>query len=93
MWFVTLFKTGQPPSKENAMKVQEMMKEAEKWGVKFHQAFFTLGPYDGVQITEAPDEKTALRVSMLFSQNGGSSTTMAAVDMGEVMGWLMQGKM
>jgi uncharacterized protein with GYD domain len=90
MWFVTLFKTGQQPTKENAMQVQAKMKEAESWGVKFHQAFFTLGPYDGVQISEAPDEKTALRVAMLFSGNGGSSTTMAAVDMQEVMGWLMK---
>jgi uncharacterized protein with GYD domain len=90
MWFVTLIKGGQPPNKDNAMQVQAKMKEAEKWGVKFHQAFFTLGPYDAVQISEAPDEKTALRVALLFSDLGAESTTMAAVDMQEVMGWLMK---
>jgi uncharacterized protein with GYD domain len=90
MWFVTLVKNGQPPSKENAMKVQEKMKTAESWGVKLHQAFFTLGPYDVVQISEAPDEKTAMRAAMLFSELGGSSTTMAAVALEEVMGWLMK---
>jgi len=90
MWFVTLVKNGQPPSKENAMKVQEMQKTAESWGVKFHQAFFVLGPYDVVQISEAPDEKVALRTAMLFSQLGGSSVSMPAVALEEVMGWLMK---
>ncbi len=90
MWFVTLIKNGQPPTKENAMQVQEKMKTAESWGVKFHQAFFTLGPYDAVQLSEAPDEKTALRVALLFSDLGGSSVSMPAVAMEEVMGWLMK---
>lgn len=90
MWFVTLFKNGPPPTKENAMKAQEMMKTAQSWGVKFHQNFFTLGPYDGVSISEAPDEKTALRVAMLFSSMGGSSVSMPAVALDEVMGWLMK---
>ncbi len=90
MWFVTLVKNGQPPTKENAGQVQAKMKEAESWGVKFHQAFFTLGPYDVVQLSEAPDEKTALRVAMLFSEMGGSSVTMPAIAMEEVMGWLMK---
>ena len=67
------------------------MKEAESWGVKFHMGFTTLGPYDGVWITECPDEKTALRTSMLFqSKLGGSATTMAAISNEEVMGWLMK---
>lgn len=89
MWFVTLVKIHQPPSKENAMKMQENMKTAESWGVKFHQGFFTLGPYDSVWISEAPDEKVALRVAMLFNGNGGSSSvSMPAVSQEEVMGWV-----
>ncbi len=88
MWFVTLVKQATAPTKENAEKAQETQKEAESWGVKFHQGFMTLGPYDGVWITEAPDEKTALRVAMLFSSKlGGNSTTMAAIPFEEVMGW------
>lgn len=71
------------------MKGQEVMKEAESWGVKFHQGFFTLGPYDAVWVTEAPDEKTALRVALLFnSRLGGSSVSMPAVAFDEVMGWV-----
>jgi uncharacterized protein with GYD domain len=87
MWFVTLVKGLHPPSKEDAMKMQEHMKTAESWGVKFHQGFMTLGPYDAVWISEAPDEKTALKVSMMFSTMGGSATTMAAVSNEEVMSW------
>jgi len=88
MWFVTLVKQGQAPSKENAAKMQENMKMAESWGVKFHQGFFTLGPYDAVWISESPDEKTALRVAMLFSQMGGHSVSMPAVASDEVMSWV-----
>ncbi len=90
MWFVTLVKNTQAPTKENAMQMQELQKTAESWGVKFHQGFFTLGPYDGVWITEAPDEKTALKVAMLFSDLGGSSTTMPAVAIEEVLGWIQK---
>ena len=88
MWFVTLVKQDSVPTKEAAMKMQENMKTAESWGVKFHQGFFTLGPYDGVWITEAPDEKVALRVAMLFSSMGGSSVSMPAISSDEVMGWV-----
>lgn len=70
--------------------MQENMKTAESWGVKFHQGFFTLGPYDSVWISEAPDEKTALRVAMLFQRMGGSSVTMPAVAQEEVIGWVMK---
>jgi len=90
MWFVTLVKTSQPPTKEAAMKMQENVKTAESWGVKFHQGFFTLGPYDAVWITEAPDEEAALRVAMLFQTMGGSSVSMPAVAQEEVIGWVMK---
>jgi uncharacterized protein with GYD domain len=91
MWFVTLVKQTTAPTKDNAKVAQETMKEAESWGVKFHSGFFTLGPYDGVWVTEAPDEKTALRVAMLFqSRLGGSSTTMPAFAFEEVLGWVAQ---
>ena len=70
--------------------MQENVKTAESWGVKFHQGFFTLGPYDAVWITEAPDEKTALRVAMLFQTMGGSSVSMPAVAQEEVIGWVMK---
>lgn len=91
MWFVTLVKTTQPLTKENAMKSQELQKKAESWGVKFHMGFMTLGPYDGVWVTEAPDEKTAMKVAMMFNgELGGSSTTMPAVSFEEVAGWATQ---
>ena len=71
------------------MAEQEAMKQAESWGVKFHQGFMTLGPYDSVWISEAPDEKVALRVAMLFnSKFGGSSVSMPAISFEEVMGWV-----
>jgi uncharacterized protein with GYD domain len=91
MWFVTLVHQPHAPRKEDAPVVQAAMKEAESWGVKFHMGFFTLGQYDGVWITEAPDEKTALRVAMNFNAKlGGQSVTMPAFSFEEVMGWAAQ---
>ena len=91
MWFVTLVKNAKAPTKEDAMTIQATMKEAESWGVKFHQGFVTLGKYDGVWITEAPDEKVALRTAMLFnSKLGGNSSTMPAISFEELMGWLQK---
>ena len=87
MWFVTLVKQDRAPTKEASMQMQEHMKTAESWGVKFHQGFFTLGPYDAVWISEAPDEKVALRVAMLFSSMGGHSVSMPAISSEEVMSW------
>lgn len=87
MWFVTLVKQDQAPTKEAAGKMQENMKMAESWGVKFHQGFFTLGPYDAVWISEAPDEKVALKTAMLFSSMGGHSVSMPAISFDEVMSW------
>lgn len=91
MWFVTLVKNTRAPTKEDGLTIQAAIKETESWGVKMHQGFVTLGPYDGVWITEAPDEKVALRAAMLFnSKLGGESTTMAAISFEEVMGWIQK---
>ena len=87
MWFVRLVKLKDPPSKEQNQKMNELRSEAEKWGVKFHETFFTLGRFDVVSIFEAPDEKTAMRLSMSLAPWTRGAETLAAVSREEVNSW------
>ena len=86
MWFIRLVKLKNPPTKLQRDEVDKKRAEAEKWGVKFHDTFYTLGRYDLVSILEAPDEKTAMRYSV--SVGGyGASETLVAVSRDEVSKW------
>jgi uncharacterized protein with GYD domain len=86
MWFVRLVKMKSPTSKKSMEWSEEKRKEAEKWGVKFHHTFFTLGRYDVISIIEAPDEKTAMKVSELFNDLA-TAETLSAVSREEVNSW------
>ena len=87
MWFIRLVKLKNPPSKAQQEEVNKKRAEAEKWGVKFHETFFTLGRYDLVSIIEAPDEKTAIRYSISVGQYGATET-LVAVSRDEISKWL-----
>ena len=87
MWFVRLVKLRSPLTKEKNQWMNDMRAEAEKWGVKFHMTLFTLGRYDVVAIFEAPDEKVAMRLSMLFAPEVAAET-LTAVSRDEVVSWL-----
>jgi uncharacterized protein with GYD domain len=89
MWFVTLVKFRQRPTKEDADKVTEYWTEAEKWhpGFKVHHSFWTLGRYDVVTIIEASDEKTAMRV-LMWNPIDAVTETMVAVTRDEAIKWL-----
>ena len=86
MWFIRLVKLKNPPSKAQREEVDRKRAEAEKWGVKFHETFYTLGRYDLVSIIEAPDEKAAMRYSVSIGQYGASET-LVAVPREEVSKW------
>ena len=87
MWFIRLVKLKNPPSKEVNDWVMAKRAEAEKWGVKFHMTFQTLGKYDAVAIFEAPDEKVAMRLSMLLAPQA-KATTLVAVSNEEAAKWV-----
>ena len=48
----------------------------EKAGGKLVVTYYTLGPYDGVSIVEAPDDATIMSTLLSFESQQGSSTTM-----------------
>ena len=88
MWFITLVKLRKAPTMQEAEAMNKMMMEAaEKMGIKVHQGFMTLGRYDSVWITEAPDISGPMKMSMMGADSA-SSETLVAVSYDEAMKWM-----
>jgi len=78
MWFITLVKMKKAPSAQEAAEMNKMMQEAAtKLGVKIHQGFMTLGRYDAVWISEAPDISGPMRLSMMGAESASAETLVA----------------
>ncbi len=66
--------------KKNPERIKEVDKELEAMGAKVVAQFAVLGPYDFVNIVEAPDNETIARVSAeLCSRRSVRIITMAAI--------------
>lgn len=62
--------------------IQEVNQELERMGVKVIAQYAVLGPYDLVNIVEAPDNKTVVRVSTQLSLRGSVKiTSMPAISL------------
>ncbi len=62
---------------------------AEKHGVRFEQVYWTVGPYDIVGITEAPDDESISAFFLELSSAGNlRTTTLRAYDREEMRGVL-----
>ena len=55
---------------KNPERIKEVNKELEKMGGKVTAQYATLGPYDFVNIVEAPDNKTIARISAELGSRG-----------------------
>ncbi len=66
----TLTDEGAKTIKENPDRIKEVNLEIEALGVKVLSQYATLGQYDFVNIVEAPDNETILRVSAELSSRG-----------------------
>jgi uncharacterized protein with GYD domain len=55
---------------QNPARLQEVNKEIEKLGAKVTAQYATLGPYDFVNVVEAPDNATIARVSATLGARG-----------------------
>ena len=66
----TLSPHGVGTLKANPQRLLEVNAEVEQMGAKVVQQWAVLGPYDFVNIVEAPDEKTMARVSLELGSRG-----------------------
>jgi uncharacterized protein with GYD domain len=61
---------GRETIKEKPYRIFEVNKELEEMGVKVLQQYAVLGPYDFVNIIEAPDNETVMRMSIELGSRG-----------------------
>lgn len=61
---------GRMTLKEKPGRILEVNKELEKMGVKMKEQFAVLGPYDFVNIIEAPDNLTVMKASAEIGSRG-----------------------
>ena len=68
MLFITLAKFKKKPTKEMLAESAKLFEQVPKVGGKILGFYWTLGRYDAVVISEAPDEKTYLKVALKFAE-------------------------
>ncbi|MGH2524920.1 MAG: GYD domain-containing protein [Anaerolineales bacterium] len=80
----TLTDEGAKTVKKQPKRIKEVNKELEALGVTVTAQYATLGPYDFVNIVEAPDNQTIVRVSAELASRGSVKImTLAAVPIDE----------
>ena len=78
---------GRKTVKESPKRLKEVNREVEAMGVKILAQYALLGPYDFLNILEAPDNKTVSRVAIELGSRGTLQTmTMAAMTIDELTG-------
>jgi uncharacterized protein with GYD domain len=66
----TLTAEGRKTVKDRPERILEVDKESEALGVKILSQYAVLGPYDFVNVVEAPDNETIGRVSVELGSRG-----------------------
>ncbi len=66
----TLTPDGRKTIKERPERIKEVNKEIEAFGVKVLYQYAVLGPYDFVNIVEAPNNEVVIRVSVELGSRG-----------------------
>jgi len=80
----TLTDEGRKTIKENPKRILEVNKEIEKMGIKVKEQYAVLGPYDFVNIVEAPDNETVMKMSVELGSRGSVHLlTLAAIPVSE----------
>ncbi len=70
--------------KKNPGRIKEVNQELETLGVKVLSQYATLGPYDFVNIVDAPDHRTMARASAELASRGSVKIlTMASISIDE----------
>jgi uncharacterized protein with GYD domain len=76
----TLNPDGVQTIKNNPGRIKEVNREIEQLGATVKAQWATLGQFDFINVVEAPDEQTILRVSLeLGSRGTGTYETLTAI--------------
>ena len=85
----TLTDEGRKTITENPARIKEVNKEVEAMGAKILAQYAVLGPYDFINIIEAPSNEAISKVAVTLGSRGTLQTmTMAAMDMDTFIGSL-----
>ncbi len=80
----TLTDEGRKTIKANPQRIKEVNKEVEAMGVKILAQYALLGPYDFINILEAPNNQAISKVAVELGSRGTLQTfTMAAMTVDE----------
>ena len=89
LMMTTLTDEGRKTIMENPGRIKEVNKEVEAMGAKILAQYAVLGPYDFVNIIEAPSNEVISRVAVTLGSRGTLQTmTMAAMDVDAFVGSL-----
>jgi len=83
----TLTAQGVQTLKANPDRLREVNKDVEELGAKVLHQWATLGPYDFINVVEAPDPATIARVSVALGARGSAKLqTLTALSIEEFLG-------
>ncbi|MEM2025229.1 MAG: GYD domain-containing protein [Desulfurococcaceae archaeon] len=66
----TLTPEGRKTVKQRPERILEVNKDIESFGAKVLEQYAVLGPYDFVNVVEAPDNETIARISVELGSRG-----------------------
>jgi uncharacterized protein with GYD domain len=73
--------------KSNPDRLREVNKDVEELGAKVLHQWATLGPFDFVNVVEAPDAETIARVSIALGARGSAKLqTLTALEIEDFLG-------
>ncbi len=83
----TLTAQGVQTLKSNPERLREVNRDVEELGAKVLHQWATLGPFDFVNVVEAPDAATIVKVSMALGARGSAKLqTLTALEIEELLG-------
>lgn len=89
----TLTDEGRKTITEKPERIKEVNKEVEAMGAKVLAQYAVLGPYDFINILEAPNNEAVSKVAIALGSRGTLQTmTLAAMDIDAFIGSLKKQK-
>jgi uncharacterized protein with GYD domain len=82
----SLTEKGTQTLNSNPARLREVNRDVEELGAKVLHQWATLGPFDFVNVVEAPDAATIARVSIALGARGSAKLqTLTALDIEELL--------